>query len=96
MAEKLNTKVVSFSLAIFSGIVYILCALFFAIVPQTTLNLFKDMFHGIDITKITNAPVPLGSTIIGFIEIVVLLLIVGWLFATIYNYLLNKINGGKK
>ena len=96
MVEKLNTKVVSFSLAIISGIMYVLCALLFAIAPQTTLNLFKDMFHGIDITKIASTPVSFGSNITGFIKIVVFSLIVGWLFATIYNYLLNKINGGKK
>lgn len=87
MAEKLNAKVVSFSLAAVSGIAYILCAFFFALAPQPTLNFFKDMFHGVDITKIANAPVPLGSTIAGFIEIVVLSLIVGWLFTTLYNYL---------
>lgn len=92
MAEKLNPKVVSFSLAFVSGIVYILCAIFFTIAPQTTLNISKYMFHGIDITKIANTPIPWSDTIIGFIEIVMFSLILGWLFATIYN----KINRGKK
>jgi len=91
MTEKLNSKVVSFSLAIIFGIIYILCTLFFAMAPQLTLSFFNVMFHRIDITKIASTPVPLGSAIFGFIEIVVLSLIAGWLFATIYNYLLNKL-----
>jgi len=90
MAEKLNAKVVSFSLAIFSGIIYFLCALLFAITPDGTLNFFKEMFHGVDISKIARTQVSLGSTVTGFFEIVVFSLIAGWLFAAIYNYLLNK------
>ena len=90
MVEKLNAKIVSFSLAIFSGIVYFLCALLFAITPDGTLNLFKEMFHGVDITKIARTGISLSSTIIGFIEIVIFSLIVGWLFAAVYNYMLNK------
>ena len=96
MPEKLNTKVVSFSLAIISGIVYILCAIFFAIAPQGTLNVFKYIFHGIDITKIAGTPVSFGNTLIGFVGIILFSLIIGWLFATIYNYLLNKLNRGKQ
>ncbi len=89
--QELNPKAVSFSLAIISGVSYLLCAIFFALAPQTALNFFKGMFHGLDITKIAASSVPLFSVVIGFVEIVVFSLIAGWLFAVIYNYLLKKV-----
>ncbi len=90
MAEKLKPKVFALSLAGVSGIVYIICAVLFAIAPKPTLGLFRDMFHGIDITKIARDGVPFGNTVAGFFEVVVLSLVVGWLFAAVYNYLLGK------
>lgn len=90
MTDKLNIKKVSLSLATVSGILYVLCAILFAIAPQTALSLSKDLFHGIDITQIAKNTT-LEGTIIGFVEIIVLSLLVGWLFAVIYNYLSTKI-----
>ena len=84
MAEKLNPKKVALSLASVAGIVYIICAILVAIAPAWTVNTFGALFHGIDITKIATIPT-LTGTIIGFVEIIVLSLIVGWLFAVIYN-----------
>ena len=83
--EKLSEKRVALSLASVSGIVYIVCAILIAISPEWTMASFGALFHGIDISKIARSPVPLGSTVLGFVEIVVFALIVGWLFAKIYN-----------
>ena len=43
------------------------------------------MFHGIDIAQIAKADMALGGVVIGLIEIVLASLILGWLFAKIYN-----------
>ncbi len=85
MADKLSEKRVAFSLATVAGIVYIVCAILVAIAPAWTVNTFGALFHGIDISQIARDSVPLGSTILGLVEIVVLALIVGWLFAKVYN-----------
>lgn len=77
MADKLSPKIVSLSLATISGIAYIFCAIFFAIAPQTALSFFKNMFHGVDITQIASATIPLGSTVAGFVEIIGLSLAAG-------------------
>ena len=87
MAEKLDGKRVALSLAIVSGIAYIVCALLIAIAPEGTLSFFGALFHGIDITKIAATNLTIGSTILGFVEIIVLGYILGWLFAVIYNKL---------
>ena len=91
MTNELNPKIVSLSLATVSGIFYILCAIIIAITPQIALDFSKHMFHGIDITQIARTSIPIGSTVIGFIEIIILSLIAGWLFAVVYNYLLVRI-----
>ncbi len=85
MNDKLNTKRVALSLAIVSAIFYIACALLIAIAPDFTMNLFSNLFHGIDITQTADTSISLGSTFIGLVEIIVYSLIAGWLFALIYN-----------
>lgn len=85
MAEKLSAKKVALSLASVAGIVYIICAILVAIAPTWTVNTFGALFHGIDISKIARESVPITSTILGLVEIVVLALIIGYLFAIIYN-----------
>ncbi len=92
MGEKLKPKVVSMSLAATAGILYIACALLFALAPQAMLGLFGKMFHGVDITLIkASYPIALGDTITGLVVTVVLWAVIGWLFAVVYNYKLAKL-----
>ena len=84
MAEKLSAKRVSLSLAAVAGIISIVCALLILIAPQATMNLFGAIFHGIDISQITKT-ITLGGALLGTVEIIVMALIVGWLYAKIYN-----------
>ena len=85
MAEMLKPSKVAYSLATVTGIIYLLCAMLVAIAPTWTVNTFGALFHGIDVSKIARDTVPVTSTIIGLIEIFILSLSVGWLFAVIYN-----------
>ncbi|MEK6840648.1 MAG: DUF5676 family membrane protein [Nanoarchaeota archaeon] len=85
MAEKISSKRVAYSLALVAGIVYLACAILVAIAPAWTVNFFGALFHGIDISQIARAPVPLASTALGFVEIIVLGYLVGLLFGAIYN-----------
>ena len=48
------------------------------------MRLFGSIFHGLDISKIAVA-ITLGSAIFGTIVAIVLALIIGWLFAVVYN-----------
>ena len=89
MAEKLNPKIVSFSLAGVSGILSIICAVLIAIAPQATLNFFGSIFHGMNITKIAQ-PITILGVLTGLIAVIIISLITGWLFAVIYNYLVKS------
>ena len=88
MGDNLSPKRVSLSLATVAWIISIVCALLILIAPQATTNLFGAIFHGIDINQITK-PITLVGALIGTIEVIVIALIVGWLFATVYNRLKN-------
>lgn len=84
MADNLNEKKIAYSLAVTAGIISIACALLLAIAPAFTTNLFGAIFHGLDISKIA-VQITLGGAILGIVEVIIFGLIVGWLFAAIYN-----------
>jgi len=84
MAEKLDTKRVSLSLAAVSGILSAVCALLIAVAPQFTVSFFGAIFHGVDLTKIQKT-MTLSDAILGIVVVIIIALIVGWLFAKIYN-----------
>ena len=90
MANELNPKVVSFSLASASGIFSLLCALLLAIAPEAALKFFGSIFHGADITKIAS-PVTISGALTGLIAVVIVSFVFGWVFSVTYNYFLNKI-----
>ena len=85
MISKLNEKKVALSLALTSGIIYIVCAVLIAILPTGTMKAFGFLFDGIDINKISSTSVSFTSTILGLIEVVALSLVAGYIFAMIYN-----------
>ena len=90
MAEKLNPKTVSLSLAGVSVILSLLCAILIAVAPEATIKFFGSIFHGMDITKIAQ-PITVSGVLMGLIAIIIVALITGWLFAIIYNYVLAKV-----
>ena len=85
MVGNLKPKSVGYSLALVAGIVYLACAILVVIMPTWTVNVFSALFHGIDITEIARASVPLTTAILGLVEIIVMGYLVGWLFAVVYN-----------
>ncbi len=89
MANKLNPKLVSFSLAAVSAILSLACALLLAIAPQATFGFFGSIFHGMDIAKIATS-VTVSGVITGLVAIIIVAFVTGWLFAITYNYLLKK------
>jgi len=84
MREKLSAKRVSLSLAYVSGIASAVCALLLAIAPEATTRIFGSVFHGLDISQIV-VTITWGSALLGIVIVFVLALIIGWLFAKIYN-----------
>lgn len=88
--NKLNVHKVGLSLAIVSGISYLVCALLFALFPTQTLEVIDNIFHGISIKSLAEKSVSLAGIAIGLVEIAVVAYLLGALFAWVYNYLPEK------
>lgn len=71
------------------GVMYLLCAIAFALAPGLALAAVRNLFHGINISPIAK-PVVWSTVFVGLIEIMVYTAIAGWLFAVIYNYASRK------
>ena len=88
--DKINSRVVGITLAITSIVIYIMCAVLYWIIPETLTKYVNYLFHGIDISLITNKAMTLGNTIIGLVLIFISSYLVGVLFASLYNYFSKK------
>lgn len=85
--DKLNPGVIALTLGSVSGIFYLACVLLFAVAPRAGIKLANTMVHGLDLTSIMRASMaPLGTILVGLVEIAILGYLVGGLFAVIYNY----------
>ncbi len=85
MADKLNVKTTALALGATSGIVSIACFLILWIWPSS-LFLLGKIFHGIDLTKMAATNLSATDAILGLIVAVVIGLLVGALFAKVYNF----------
>ncbi len=92
MTNKLMPWKIGVTLGFVFAIISLICAILFAITPESTLNLGNNIFHGLDLTKIAK-DMSWNSAAIGLVEIFIIGFVGGWLFGVIYN-LMNK--GGKK
>lgn len=88
--EKLKPKAVGYALAGVAGIVSLACLVLVVIAKGLATSLFGAIFHGIDISQITADNITIISAVIGFVEVIVIGFISGWLFAVIYNRLSGK------
>jgi len=87
MTNKLDAKATGYTLASVAGIVSLACLLLIVIAKEFTINLFGAIFHGIDLSQIAADNITVSSAVLGFVEVVVVGFILGWLFAVIYNKL---------
>ncbi len=76
--------------AISIGVIYLACVILYLVMPQQLMALVQYMFHGIDILKISGSPMSFGGVIVGFIEVLILSYIVGWLYVVVYNNVIQQ------
>lgn len=70
--------------------IYVVCATAFVLFPDLTMSIARSWFHGIDIGGLGAAQVTINSFILGIISATALAWLVGYAFATLYNYFLKK------
>jgi|SRR3972149_7996049 len=88
---RLDLKLASISLSLFSGVLYVGCGIFTLLFPEQTIAFANLFIHAIDLDLIAVPPLITPSRfIIGLIASLASGLILGALFAGIYNYLAEK------
>lgn len=87
----LSTKVVSLSLAITGGVIFIICAVLVSIFPVGAIKVFNTWMHGLDLTPIISTkPISVTDIVIGLVSIMIVSAVVGVIFTAIYNSLQRK------
>lgn len=81
---KLNEKALANASAVLVAIVYVVCALFVAVLPDLSRAVAGSWFHGIDLESIWTGT-PRGNFVLGLATAVVLSWLAGWVFARVYN-----------
>lgn len=75
--------------AVTIAIIYVLCTLFVVLIPDLSMSITKSWFHGIDISLISSWNLSFGSFVLGLVSATVSAWLVGFLFASTYNYFLS-------
>jgi hypothetical protein len=73
------------------AVIYIVCALGILLFPDISMSVARSWFHGIDISKITlSTQTNPGSLVLGFITATGGGWLLGYIFASSYNYFARK------
>ncbi len=84
--NKLSTLSVGIALGVTLALLSVLCALAFAIWPDTTLYFFGAFTHGLDLSTIKSTePMSAGRLVSGVLGLGIVGLVAGVIYASIYN-----------
>lgn len=81
---KLNERALADASAVLIAIVYVVCALFVAVLPDLSRVVAGSWFHGIDLDSVWTGT-PRGNFVLGFVSAVGLSWLAVWAFARVYN-----------
>ncbi len=69
-----------------ASLIYTLCTLLFVLFSNKALELFNNLFHGIDLVKIAKeTTITFSSFFIGFVEIIIFTAVFTLIFVWLYN-----------
>ena len=87
---KHDPKVTANAAAVTVAIVYVVCRIGIALFPDLGMAIAQSWFHGIQLTKISQLDLSLGSFILGLVTSIISTWLIGYLFAKLYNYFLKS------
>ena len=93
--HKLNMKHFVWTMASFVAILYAICRLLFFIAPATAMAVFRQWFHGIDISLIASqASLPLADFVLGLITSMIATAIFSAIFVGLWNKFYKRMEAG--
>lgn len=76
--------------AVTIAVIYIVCVAAVVLLPDLSLTIAQSWVHGLDLSKIYAVNVSLGSFILGLVTSTAGGWLIGYIFATVYNYFLKS------
>jgi len=84
--DKMNTLGAGIALAVTFALLSALCAVAFALAPDSTIDFFGAFMHGLDLKAVRSAaPLSLGRVLYGIVGLSIIGFIAGFAFAWTYN-----------
>lgn len=87
---KHHPKATANAAAVVTAIVYVVCRQAFVWLPELSMGIARSWFHGIDISQIAATTIPTDNFLLGLVTAAVAAWLVGYLFATAYNWFAKK------
>lgn len=78
------------ALAITVAILYVVCRIAVALFPDLAMSVAQSWFHGLELSKVSGWNLSMGSFILGLITSTAGAWLVGYIFASAYNYFAKK------
>lgn len=89
---KLKPNIVALSLGITSVVLYVICLVLVAITPAGALVPFMNsLIHSVDFSSMMTKSITLTGSVVGIIAWFVIAAITGYIFAFVYNWVLEKV-----
>ena len=83
--ENINIKASCKASGTVSGILYVVCAFFYRVLPEKTIGFFNYLFHGMDLNLFKKQGIGFGDFFIGLIILEVGVVLATYLFVILYN-----------
>lgn len=81
-----NPKATANALAVVSGVLYIICAVWTMISKESYLGMMSTWAHSLDVNALPQKAPDFGTLVIGLLTFVIAAWITGYAFAVCYNY----------
>ncbi len=76
--------------AVTVGVIYVACVITVVLLPDLSMTVAQSWFHGLDLSQISTFNVTVSSFILGLITSVGGSWLIGYIFATAYNYFAKR------
>lgn len=87
---KHDSKATANAAATAVAIIYIVCRIGVSLSPDLSMTIAQSWFHGIQLTKISESNLTFGSFVLGLTTSTIGAWLVGYFFASLYNYFAKK------
>ncbi|KKR72294.1 MAG: hypothetical protein UU81_C0044G0013 [Microgenomates group bacterium GW2011_GWC1_41_8] len=76
--------------AVTVAVLYVVCRIAIALFPDLAMSVAQSWFHGLELSKVSSWNLSMGPFILGLVTSVISAWLVGYVFATAYNYFVKR------